>query len=504
MFVGKAQVRYGFGPFLLYFSIMKNILIPLLSILLFSSCADKQRRNSEESAYRSLAELQHEFVNTRFQAYFHYNMCTFKNYNEGSYQGRSNGEEPVEWFNPSGLDVDQWVEACKIAGMEGGWLTTKHHGGFCLWDSEFTDYDVASAPVKTDIVKEFTDKFRAAGMKVGLYYSILDYHHGIINGDVSNDEIAFIKHQITELLTNYGKIDYINFDGWSTWPSTPNFDDIHYGEILRLVKSLQPECLIISHTYESNLAHAEIPFADAAGRNYPFHPDYMRPTAASDFLECGWWWNDNNDWGVRKSVDYLLGRLDSYNSHNSVYILNLSPNIYGRIDDRSVQRLEELAAVWKKPADIPMEDNWGYQYDTEKNLAFMKQCTQSSLHKYVRDKRAYPRAEIAVDGVTEGNAMMEQCAWTQKEMQPWWRVDLGKTQPIKSIEIFERTDNEMGQLRNFTVSVLDRAGNTVWSQVVKTIKGSSIEFELPKVEGRFVKVQLNGEGELLLAEVIVQ
>ena len=85
---------------------------------------------------------------------------------EKSYQGRSYGEEPVEWFAPTNLDIDQWVKACKLGKMEGGWLTTKHHGGFCLWDSEFTDYDVASAPVKTDIVKEFTTKFREAGLKV--------------------------------------------------------------------------------------------------------------------------------------------------------------------------------------------------------------------------------------------------------------------------------------------------------------------------------------------------
>ena len=104
------------------------------------------------------------------------------------------------------------------------------------------------------IVQEFTTKFREAGLKVGLYYSILDYHHGVENGTTTIREAQFIKNQITELLTNYGKIDYINFDGWSTWPTTPCFDDINYGEILALVKSLQPECIIVSHTYESNLA----------------------------------------------------------------------------------------------------------------------------------------------------------------------------------------------------------------------------------------------------------
>lgn len=476
-----------------------GIVLAILS-LLFSSCTKKVQ---EGNKVKSLAELQHEFVNTRFQAYFHFNMCTFKNLHEKSYQGRSNGEEPVEWFSPTDLDIDQWIEACKTAKMEGGWLTTKHHGGFCLWDSEFTDYDVASAPVKTDVVKEFTTKFREAGLKVGLYYSILDYHHGVENGTTTIREAQFIKNQITELLTNYGKIDYMNFDGWSTWPTTPCFDDIDYGEILALVKSLQPECIIVSHTYESNLAHAEVPFADAAGRDYPYHPEYMRPTAASDFLERGWWWNDQER-REPKSVKYLLGKLDSYNSHNSVYILNLSPTTAGRIDDASIERLREVAAVWEKPADIPMGDNWGYQYDTKENLAFMKPCVQSSMHGYIRDKRAYPRAEIAVDGVTEGNCMMEQTSWTQEEEKPWWRVDLGDTYAINEITIFNRTDADMDQLSDYTVSVLDRAGNVVWRIVQKDTPNPSVIIPVAGKEGRFVKIQLIGTGALALAEVIVK
>lgn len=453
---------------------------------------------------RTLAELQHEFVNTRYQAYFHYNMCTFKNLNEEEYQGRSRGTEPPSMFNPTGLHMNNWVKAVQVARMEGGWLTTKHHGGFCLWDSEFTDYDVASSGDKTDIVKEFTDAFRKAGLKIGLYYSILDYHHSIENGETSGNDVQFIKNQITELLTNYGKIDYINFDGWSTWPTTPDFDDINYGEILALVKKLQPECLIISHTYESNLAHAEVPFADAAGRDYPYHPEYLRPTAASDFLQRGWWWNDDEKMGVRKSVDYILGKLDSYNSHNSVYILNISPNIDGDIDDDVFVRLKEVADVWDKPEDLTIADNWGYQYNTNENLAFMRPCVQSSMNHYVRDKRAYPRPEIAVDGVTDGDCMMEQTSLTEEQENPWWRVDLGDACTVNEITIYNRTDNDIEQLKNFTVILLDAAGNEVWKSVQDDAPKPSITIPVDAKKGRFVKVQLNGKGTLALAEVIVK
>ncbi|GAA3612796.1 alpha-L-fucosidase [Flavivirga amylovorans] len=475
--------------------------------VLIASCNTKKDisdSSGKEIKNVSLAALQHEFVNTRYQAYFHYNMCTFKNLHEDTYQGRSNGKEPVEWFAPTGLKMDEWVRAVKVARMEGGWLTTKHHGGFCLWDSEFTDYDVASTKDKTDIVGEFVKAFRKAGLKVGLYYSILDYHHSVENGKTSAKDVQFIKNQITELLTNYGPIDYINFDGWSSWPTTPSFDDVNYGEILALVKELQPECLVISHTYESNLSHAEVPFADAAGRNYPYHPDYLRPTAASDFLQRSWFWDNSEDMKVRKSVEYILGKLNSYNSHNSVYILNISPNPDGGIDEDVFVRLKEVADVWEKPADIKIEDNWGYQYNIAENLAFMKVCEQSSLHAFIRDKRAYPRAEIAVDGVTEGNCMMEQTSWTLEEEQPWWRVDLGKTYPVKEITIFNRTDADTEQLKDFTVTLHDAAGNVLWKSVQKDIPNPMVRINVPNIEGRFVKIQLNGNGALALAEVIVK
>ncbi|MDN5217000.1 alpha-L-fucosidase [Fulvivirgaceae bacterium BMA12] len=485
-------------------------LIIILSIITFlwslPSCSNQTPETKKISKIKgkSLAELQHDFVNTRFQAYFHYNMCTFKNLNEEEHHGRSRGTEPPAMFAPAGLDVKQWADVCKLAKMEGGWLTTKHHGGFCLWDSEFTDYDVASSGDTTDIVREFTTAFRNAGLKVGLYYSMLDYHHDINNGVTSGNDVQFIKNQITELLTNYGKIDYMNFDGWSTWPTTPSFDDINYGEILALVKKLQPECLIISHTYESNLSHAEVPFADAAGRDYPYHPDYLRPTAASDFLQIDWWWDDNNNMRVRKSVDYLLGKLNSYNSHNSVYILNISPNPAGRIDQDAIDRLEELAKVWEKPADLPLGDNWGYQYEVAENLAFMKPCVQSSTHTFIRDKRAYPRAEIAVDGVIEGNTMMEQTSWTLEEEKPWWRVDLQDTHTVREITIYNRTDAGTKQLSNFTVSLLDAAGNMVWSALQQQAPNPAVTISIPNTEGRFVKIRLNGKGSLTLAEVIVK
>jgi len=480
---------------------LKGLAVIFLVLSAFSCSA----KITKKDKVKTLSDLQLEFLNTRYQAYFHYNMCTFKNLNSEEHHGRSRGTEPATMWSPTGLDCDQWTQVCKDARMEGGWLTTKHHGGFCLWDSKYTDYDVASSKVKTDVVQEFTDAFRKADLKIGLYYSILDYHHGVENGSTTREEIDFLKNQIRELLTSYGKIDYINFDGWSTWPTTPNFDDVPYGEIYALVKELQPECLIINHTYESNLAHAEVPFADAAGRSYPYHPDYLRPTAASDYLQIDWWWDDNNqDRKPIKTVDYILSQLESYNSHNSVYILNISPNPAGRIDDNAIERLKETAAVWKKPVDLKKsEKNWGFQYDVEQNLAFLKPCSQSSTHLFIRDKRAYPRAEIAVDGVTEGNWLMEQTSGTKKEKDPWWQVDLQQTHQIDEIRIFEEQSSTNNIKNNYVISILDVNKNEVWSKTHTNTNKTSFTINANGQVGNFIKIQINGTNYLRLAEVIV-
>ncbi len=485
---------------------MKKLKAIILSATLFaaagtiSSCQNDSKECDDFFRYKALPELMLDFANTRYQAYFHYNMCTFKNLEDTEkHHGRSNGKEPISMYNPTGLDCAQWAQVCKDARMEGGWFTTKHHGGFCMWDSKFTTYDVGSAKDKRDVVGEFVREFRKAGLKVGLYYSILDYHHNMDNGTVSQTEIEFTKNQIRELLTNYGPIDYMNFDGWNTWPTLPDFDDVNYREILELVKELQPNCLIISHTYESNLAHAEVPFADAANRLYNYHPEYMRPVAASDFLQCDWWWDNPN---ALKSADYVLEHLKSYNDHNAVYILNISPNPAGRIDDNAWAVLKEAASRWERPADIEKPgDNWGYSYDVNKNKAFLRYATQSSTEEPIRDMRARPRAEIALDGVTEAKTGMEQTSLTLVEDNPWWRVNLAEFSKVKSIEIHFSEDVQ--SIQDFTVELWDKGANTVWSSQHKNFTDKVLTLKVPAVESQYVHIQGNGNGQMAIGEVIV-
>lgn len=157
---------------------------------------------------KSLHQLQQEFVDLRCGMFIHFNMPTFFN------EDWPDPDAAPELFNPVRMDCKQWAKAAKSANMTYGCLTTKHHSGFCIWDTKTTDYSVMSSPFKRDVVKEYADAFRAEGMKVMLYYSILDTHARLRPKCITPQHIEMIKEQLRELLTNYGEITALIIDGW--------------------------------------------------------------------------------------------------------------------------------------------------------------------------------------------------------------------------------------------------------------------------------------------------
>jgi len=236
----------------------------------------------------------------------------------------------------------------------------------------------------------------------------------------------------------------------------------------------------------------------------------MRPTAASDNLNRGWFWYDGIT--IRRNADQILKNLDTYNSHNSVYTLNVAPNPAGLIPDNAIKVLNEVSKRWKRPENVKAPgDNWGFMYDVTKNLAFRKPVKQSSTDSSVRDKRATPRAEIALDGVTEGDNNLEQVSLTGKETDPsncetcpWWQVDLLTTCEIDTITIYFRTDADAEKLSKYTVRILDANCKIVWSRSVqREFPDPSVMIPVGKQQGRHVRITLDGKDQLALAEVIV-
>ena len=157
----------------------------------------------------------------------------------------SDGTIPVEKYNPTSLDPDQWVRTAKAAGFRYVLLITKHHDGFCLWDSQYTTYDVASSPVKTDVVKAVADACRKHGLQFAIYYSLWDRHEPAYKDKDPQVYVRYMLNQLTELFTNNGPICELWLDGG--WDRKPG--DWGLEQIYQLVKKFNPACAVsVNHT----------------------------------------------------------------------------------------------------------------------------------------------------------------------------------------------------------------------------------------------------------------
>jgi len=214
---------------------ISHALLYCLSFLLLGNTLFAQSGFSK----KILEQSQLDFVNLGFGMFIHYGMPTFME------QDWSDPNAALELFKSPKLNADQWAKAAKSANMSYGCLTTKHHSGFPIWNTKTTDYNVMNTPLHRDVVKEFTDAFRKNGLRVMLYYSILDMHQGIRPHTITKAHIQLIKDQLTELLTQYGEIDALVIDGWDAPWSRISYDDVPFDDIYYLVKSLQPKCLLM-------------------------------------------------------------------------------------------------------------------------------------------------------------------------------------------------------------------------------------------------------------------
>jgi alpha-L-fucosidase len=246
-------------------------------------------------------------------------------------------------------------------------LTTRHHDGFALWPSAVGNFSVRNIPWRNgqgDVVREFVDAFRMRGLQTGLYYSVWDNTQGTGNGAVTRAQIDYVKMQLTELLTNYGAINILVFDGWS-WKM--GHRTMPYQEIREHVKSLQPNCLMLDHT------HFMSPWdADVAAIEEPkgaFAPaDNTFPATQGQKINSG-----GNDWFWSTSLGTLMSTDNIVNGHLRMleprwtnFLLNCPPNREGLMDAAIVTRLAEVGAMWSPnasraplPAQGP-QNEWPY------------------------------------------------------------------------------------------------------------------------------------------------
>lgn len=303
---------------------------------------------------KSLHQLQQEFIDLRFGMFIHFNMATFQDREWGDPNG------PVSAFDPTNLDTDQWAAAAKSAGMTYGCLTTKHHDGFPIWPTKTNVASILQTPKKIDVVGRYVNSFRKAGLKVGLYYSILDLRNDIRHHNVTPAKIKLIKDQLTELLTNYGQIDMLIFDGWDAPWSRITYTEIPFDEIYQLVKKLQPNCVIselnASQYPSSALYYSDIKaFEQNAGQKLP--NDSKIPAQSCVTLTDGWFWKQSDKDAELKSVKQVVDEwLVPQNERYCNLILNAAPNREGKLAPNIVARLAEIGKAWKHSGPAPKID----------------------------------------------------------------------------------------------------------------------------------------------------
>ena len=281
-------------------------------------------------------------------------------------------------FSAPDFDPRKWARVAKEAGMKYAVMTAKHHDGFCLFDSKYTDYKSTNTPFGRDAVREYVEAFRAEGLKVGLYYSLLDWHHpdyphagdpyhpdrerpGVTNeGRDFNRYRDYMHNQIRELLTNYGRIDILWFD-------------FSYGEmkgemwgaeqIMDMVNELQPWALVDNRMEGSGDGQGSLLTAHPS----PFSGDFVCPEQlippkgiVNELGEKVLWeacFTMNNSWGYThndrnfKPADMLIRKLVECVSKNGNMLLNVGPDARGNFPQESLEILREMGRWMAKNSE---------------------------------------------------------------------------------------------------------------------------------------------------------
>ncbi len=310
------------------------------------------------------------FRRDRFGMFIHFGLYAMPARHEWMKSRECTPEETYQryfdHFDPDLFDAREWARQAKAAGMKYAVLTTKHHEGFCLFDSQYTDYKITNTPFGRDLVREYVDAFRAEGLRVGFYYSLIDWHHPQFPIDAMhprrNDPDAqqqdkgrdvavyaqYMRDQVTELLTNYGQIDIL----WLDYSySTPVEGDVHpwmqYGggkgrdqweseKLLATVRALQPGIIIDNRAEIDQDLWTPEQFQPTDWQRDAATGERVTWEACQTFSGSWGYYRDEMSW---KSPKMLVDMLVNTVAIGGNLIMNVGPTARGYFDHRATQAL---------------------------------------------------------------------------------------------------------------------------------------------------------------------
>lgn len=318
------------------------------------------------------------FLKDRFGMFIHWGLYAIPARSEWirSYEKISKEEyqQFFDEFDPKDYDPKLWARAAKEAGMKYAVMTAKHHDGFCLFDSKFTEYKATNTKAGRDLIREYVEAFRAEGLKVGIYYSIIDWYHddyphyGDLTHPMRDNEaykdvqhnfdnyLKYMHGQVKELCSNYGKIDILWFDfsyenmTGEKWKAT---------ELVNMVRSLQPGVIIDNRLEASGEKAGSIKSLNPSiyAGDFASPEQIIPPEGVTDEIGRSIPWEAcitlNNTWGYSstdktyKTSKQVVRKLVECVSKNGNLLLNVGPNAKGVIPEESLKILSEIGK-WMK------------------------------------------------------------------------------------------------------------------------------------------------------------
>jgi alpha-L-fucosidase len=365
------------------------------------------------------SERQLAWQEMEFYAFIHFTVNTFTDREWGT------GDEAPAVFNPAGLDADQWVEVCRSAGMKGLILTCKHHDGFCLWPSRYTEHSVKNSLWKNgngDVVREVADACRRGGLKFGIYLSPWDRHERTYGEkDIYNQ---FFKNQLRELLTGYGDVFCVWFDGACGEGPNGKRQVYDWEGYYSLVRELQPGAVIsvcgpdvrwcgneAGHCRESEWSVVPASLRDAekvAEKSQKVddgefakqvHSDWedlgsreaiekagelvWYPAEVNTSIRPGWFYHESEDSRV-KSAEELLDIYCGSVGGNAAFLLNLPPDGRGLIHENDARTLRELGMELKRVFRTDLAADARFYAETTVDLGGVESFDMAVLSEDIR------------------------------------------------------------------------------------------------------------------------
>ena len=445
---------------------MKQITIFIITILLFSQSIVAQLITPSFKPNKT----QQQIIERGYGMFVHFGVNTFID------MEWSNGKVPATTYNPTNLDCDQWVRVAKEAGFRYVLLVTKHCDGFCLWDSKYTEYDVASSPVKTDVVAEVSKACKKYELEFGVYYSLWDRNNSSFKDPDKTKYVDYMINQLKELFSNYGDICELWLDaGWERKPADWELDRVY-----NAVKKLQPYCAVgVNHTIvvEPNSRVKALPDSMTVDNKYYFqyfpgdfrlwdpkiahlsdkkqylhnNQSYYMPFEHTICLSHRWNWFQKKEIIPVRAIDELEELFYWCTANGNSLVMNVPPDNTGQLREHEANAIVALGKRLNIKKDKPLPKNG-------KIISINAPIEASSL---LNNDHVKHGAKRAVDGGM-------QTAWAAADTIAELLIHLDQNQPFNKISIFE-------------------------NQIIKVAKDQFTTFRYNRIQAYCIDLWLNNE-----------